>query len=110
MTTVATRKKTGKGQRRARLGPVLPDGSRNLVLTDAKGIRCGYEVREIKADFGRGFALTKFEMEQAPALDRTYHVHLDGANGSSCSCPGGSYRDDCKHAAALRALVARGSL
>lgn len=111
MTKTAAKGKP-KVQRSLRIGPLV-DGVRNLVITDSKGVRCGYTIREIAVDFGRGFQLDKFEMEQAPEDDRRYHVHLDDELGDSCTCKGFLYhRQDkpCKHMAAIKTLVQLGTL
>jgi hypothetical protein len=82
MSTVTKTRKQSKSKRSLRIGNAV-DGVRGLVITDAKGERCGYSLRELPVDFGRGFELTKFEMEQADEDDRTYHVHLDKELGDS---------------------------
>ena len=111
MSTVTKTRKQSKSKRSLRIGPAV-NGVRGLVLTDAKGVRCGYELREIPVDFGRGFQLDKFEMEQADEDDRTYHVHLDKELGDSCTCKGYVFRPDrgCKHLAAVKTLVSLGKV
>lgn len=109
-TLTKTRKQSKpKVQRAVRIGPNL-DGVRLLVITDSKGVRTGYELKELAVDFGRGFEVTKFEMEQAPEDDKTYHVHLDVQLGDSCSCRGGCYTGHCKHIDALNTLVSLGKV
>jgi SWIM zinc finger len=107
--TKTAAKGKGKVQRSLRIGAAV-DGVRGLVITDSKGERCGYSLREIPVDFGRGFQLDKFEMEQAAADDRTYHVHLDAELGDSCTCKGFIYRSKCKHVDAVKTLVALGKV
>jgi hypothetical protein len=108
-TMTKTRKQSkSKVQRSLRVGPLV-DGVRCLVITDTKGERCGYSLREIPVDFGRGFELTKFEMEQADDEDRVYHVNLD-ATDATCTCKGACYTGHCKHSAAVMKLVSLGTI
>src|ERR1700677_4944137 len=109
MATMTQTRKQSKSKRSVRIGAAV-DGVRGLVITDAKGERCGYSLREIPVDFGRGFQLDKFEMEQAPDDDKTYHVHLDAELGDSCTCKGFVYRSKCKHVDAMKTLVALGKV
>jgi hypothetical protein len=110
MTMTKTAKKS-KVQRRVRISATV-NGLRRMVITDAKGVRCGYYLREIPVDFGRGFQLDKFELEQASEDDRQYHVHLDAQLGDSCTCKGYCFRPDrgCKHLDAVRTLISLGKL
>jgi hypothetical protein len=65
-----------------------------------------YVVRELRADFGRGFELVKVGPD--PAL---YHVLLDQEEGRhSCECQGFLRWSRCKHLASLLALAAQGRL
>ena len=107
--TKTAAKGKGKVQRSVRIGAAV-NGVRGLVITDSKGERCGYSLREIPVDFGRGYQLDKFEMEQADENDCTYHVHLDAELGDSCTCKGFCYRSKCKHIDALKTLVALGKV
>ena len=102
-------RKVKTGKRSLRIGNAV-NSVRGLVITDAKGVRCGYSLREIPVDFGRGFQLDKFEMEQAADDDKTYHVHLDAQLGDSCTCRGYVYKSKCKHLDAVKTLVALGKV
>ncbi len=61
-----------------------------------------YDLLEIKADYGRGFELTK-------ADGTVYHVCLDGLC-SSCDCKGCTKHGHCKHVESLTALAAASKL
>ena len=73
-----------------------------LVLTVGK-LTEGYLIREIPADFGRGFEVYKARETT------TYHVHID-AGRVSCTCKGGTYCHKCKHADAVSELIRLGKL
>jgi hypothetical protein len=101
-------------ERHATLGnPVA--GVYPLLLTVAKGQKVekfGYYLSALPCDLGgRAFRLTKVEHQIADGPDH-YDVLIDGAN-HSCECLGHlrhGHKTVCKHAAALRALVAGGKL
>jgi hypothetical protein len=61
-----------------------------------------YDLREIRADYGRGFELTK-------ADGTVYAVNLDGL-ASCCDCKGHTQHGHCKHVDSLTALEAAGRL
>ena len=110
METMTKTTKQGKAkiQRAVRIGEAV-NGVRGMVITDAKGVQCGYWLRELAVDFGRGFELVKFDTEAANE-DGPYHVHLDAQLGDSCTCKGFVHRDKCKHVDALKTLVALGKV
>jgi hypothetical protein len=86
------------------------NGVRALVITQ-DGERCGYFLKELAVDFGRGFEMTKFDCDDgSDASERTYHVHLDAQLGDSCTCKGFTYKSHCKHLDACKKLVALGAL
>jgi hypothetical protein len=64
-----------------------------------------YFLTEIGAAEGRGFELEK--VNDAPTGQPTgrYHVLLAHDGHHTCSCPGGSYRNSCKHIDGLAALL-----
>jgi hypothetical protein len=86
------------------------DGVRTLQLTVGGECAGGFYLREIPADFGRGFQLDKFATD--PGSDPTetrYHLHAE--NGEvACTCKGYVYKDRCKHSDAVRALLELGRL
>jgi hypothetical protein len=98
-----------KDQRAVRIGDAT-NGVRGMTITDAKGVKCGYCLKELTVDFGRGFELTKFDTEEAADGDHVYHVHLDAQLGNSCTCKGFIHRDKCKHLDALRKLIEVGKV
>jgi hypothetical protein len=86
------------------------NGVRTLVIT-RDGERTFYDLREIPADFGRGFRLDK--CAGGTGSDReadSYDVHLDAQLGNSCTCKGWCYKAKCKHVDALAALGKLGKL
>ena len=75
------------------------------------GERCGYMLKEIPVDFGRGFRLEKYAAGTGSDKDEAgYDVHLDEQLGDSCTCKGHTYKGKCKHTDAVRFLVSRGTL
>ena len=108
LTETPKARKVNKGLRSLRIGDAV-NGVRQMVITK-DGERAGYSLREIAVDFGRGFELTKFDMEQANDDDKVYHVHLDAQLGDSCTCKGHIYQNKCKHVDAVKQLVSRGTL
>ena len=84
----------GRGRRRGR--PALTVGKQTTE----------YVVRELRADFGRGFELVKVGPDPA-----VYHVLLDQKEGRhSCECQGFLRWSRCKHLSGLLALAAQGLL
>jgi hypothetical protein len=70
-----------------------------------KYLATDYFLSEIRADWGRAFEVRK------PLPDGTvYHVHLDAELGDSCDCKGHIRWGRCKHASAVKALIAQGRL
>ena len=108
VTETPKSRKVSRSVRSLRISDAI-NGMRTLVIT-RDGDRVFYTLKEIPADFGRGFTLTK--CAAGTGSDReadAYHVNVDGAC-DSCTCKGHTYRDRCKHADALRFLLARGTL
>ena|SRR5437870_3748549 len=106
--TQTTTKGKSKRQRSVRIGNAV-NGVRGLMI-EKDGEKCGYWLKEIAVDFGRGFELTKFDTEEAEDGEHVYHVHLDAQLGDSCTCKGHIYRSKCKHVAAIKTLVALGKV
>jgi hypothetical protein len=77
------------------------NGVRTLTLRVGKQTDA-YDLHEIKADYGRGFELTK-------ADGTVYHANLDG-RASACDCKGHCKHGHCKHVDSLTALEAAGKL
>lgn len=50
-----------------------------------------YFLRKITADFG-----TAYEVERVDGGGEVYHVHTD-RYGTTCDCPGGTYKGKCRH-------------
>jgi hypothetical protein len=110
LTATATRKTTrkpAKVTRTASLGAAC-NGTRALKLTITTGKKIehfGYYLTETGADYGRGFHLEKFGVEQEEGEDRDYDVHLDPAGFDSCSCKGFTRWHHCKHRDVIKMLV-----
>lgn len=66
-----------------------------------------YLVRQIPADFGRGYQLEKLAADLSTA--EVYDINL-ASSESACTCPGHSFHGHCKHVAGLLALEQRGEL
>lgn len=99
---------------------VADNGLIALTITDER-VAKSYWVREIPADFGRGFEFTRFASEVeacgVPEDEREYHVHLDvtedGKRNDSCTCRHGTFRPNakpCRHGAAVLKLRSLGKL
>ena len=109
VTETPKARKVGKSVRSLRISDAV-NGARCLVITQ-DGDRVFYTLREIPADFGRGFRLDK--CAGGTGSDReadSYDVHLDAQLGNSCTCKGWCYRSKCKHVDAAAALVRLGKL
>src|SRR4051812_24960308 len=98
-TLTTTKRKVKESLRSLRIGDPC-NGVRAMVLTQ-DGDRCGYYLRELAVDFGRGFQLDKFDTDEgSDGEERVYHVHLDAQLGDSCDCKGFIYHRHglpCKH-------------
>jgi hypothetical protein len=64
-----------------------------------------YELRRIPTEIG-GVAV---EVKKLTEDKEVYHVHLDGTS-SSCTCPGGTYRNACRHMDMCREAFREGLL
>lgn len=72
----------------------------------------GYWLDRLEHDMGQGFTcvrLTKIARTKAGDGEQPYDVVV-GPDGESCECLGWLKWNHCKHTAAVRCLVARGSL
>lgn len=107
-TRKAARVKAPEPQRYARYWK--PRDATGGILRIARGAEVDlYWVREIRADFGRGFAVEKW------ATGDVYHVCLGGGPGNTdaCDCPHGTYRPNaqpCRHVASIRACLKAGRI
>jgi hypothetical protein len=71
----------------------------------------GYYLQQIPADFGLGFHVEKFGVEQVEGEPTEYDVHIDTErNHHSCTCAGNTYHGHCKHVEAVLALIATGKI
>ncbi len=111
MTQNPKARKVSKSLRSLRIGQAV-NGVRAMVLTQ-DGERCGYYLRELRVDFGRGFRLEKFDTDAgSDENERSYDVHLDAQLGNSCTCKGFLFHrhgKPCKHIAACETLVKLGT-
>jgi hypothetical protein len=112
MTSLATQtrqvKPGKKVTRTASLGAATK-GVRALKLTITTGKKVetfGYYLSEPGADYGRGFRLERFGVEQEEGNDTAYEVNIDPAGFDSCSCKGFTRWARCKHHDCLKTLVA----
>jgi hypothetical protein len=105
-------RKVSKSVRSLRISDPI-NGVRTMVITQ-DGERVFYNLKEIRADFGRGFRLDKCAEGTGSDKDEGgYDVHLDGERDGSCTCKGFTYhrqQKPCKHLAAVQALVRLGKL
>ena len=112
LTQAPRNRKVSKGLRSLRIGEPA-NGVRAMVITQ-DGARCGYFLRELAVDFGRGFELAKFDTDAgSDPTEHTYHVHLDAQAGDSCTCKGFIYHKHgkpCRHIAAVNTLIQLGKL
>lgn len=71
-----------------------------------------YWVKRIHADYGLGFEFKKCPDVIIPYFElETYHVHYDPARQlSTCDCLGGTHHGNCKHQAAIVALIKAGKI
>jgi hypothetical protein len=81
-----------------------PDAYLRLTVD---GVEPHYWLGALPSDYGRAFRLSKPGHED-PACTG-YDVLLDTV-GDSCTCPGHTYHNHCKHVDGLRALEAAGQL
>lgn len=109
MTTATATRKTSKPrtrkpatQRSLRVSKPI-NGVYSLAITDSKGERDAYFLEPIAADWGRAFRFHK--VQPGKGEDAYYDVHADDELGDSCTCPGHTYKDRCKHVAAVRKLI-----
>jgi hypothetical protein len=100
---MSTRRAPVKPVRRCHLSAGEGNSRRILTLFVAKEAFL-YFLAAIACDYGRGFALEKFEGGEV------YHVHFDKDMGDSCTCLGFLRHRHCKHRDALAALMAAGRL
>jgi hypothetical protein len=71
----------------------------------------GYYLQQIPADFGLGFHVEKFGVEQVEGEPAEYDVHIDTERGyHSCTCKGNTYHGHCKHVEATLALLQSGRI
>jgi hypothetical protein len=111
MTTLTATKtqtrKPAKVTRSCSLG-TASNGTRALKLTITTGNKTesfGYYLTETGADYGRGFRLEKFGVEQVEGQDSAYEVSIDPHGFDSCSCKGFTRWAHCKHHEAIKMLV-----
>ncbi len=105
-------KSKAKKERYVRVLGFLSNCSDHLVRIEERGqydsTFSHYYVREIPADFGRGFRWEKFAIEGGD----TYSVNIgDKDHPASCECLGHlhhGHRTVCKHVACTRKLIAEG--
>lgn len=92
--------------RSLRFTPAHDDHAALLTLT-VDGQDMTYTVEELPCEDGEaGFRLTKLDLgDEMP----NYDVRVTGAF-ITCDCPGGTYRDTCRHVDAIRELILRGQL
>jgi hypothetical protein len=95
------------------LSTSLPSGDKLVEICErssptAEGHLTHFYVREIPADFGRGFRWEKFQHQGG----EIYHVNIgDESHPASCECLGHlhhGHRTVCRHVAGSRALIAEG--
>ncbi len=104
-TATKTRKPARKPERSATLG-TMTNGKLLLWLTQDGETR-GYILTPLPSDFGTAYRLGK--ADNGDGHSEEYDVLLHGRE-TSCTCPGHTYRANCKHVDALNALIAAGKL
>ena len=103
--TPRPRKPARKPERTASVS-VMTNSKLALWLSeDGEIVNC-YTLVALKTDFGIAFRLGKAARE---ICDVVYDVLVYG-NESSCTCPGHTYTNHCKHLSAIEALLAAGKL
>lgn len=107
-TMTKTRKESkAKVQRSMKVSKPI-NGIYSLALTDSRGQHDAYFLEPVAADWGRAFKLHK--VLPVPGEDAAYDIHIDDELGDSCTCKGCTYKDHCKHQAAIRKMIELGIL
>ena len=108
MTTTTSARKPRQRRMHERTVKVLVEAAAGNPMVFVRITQDGkpsyYWVGPLPSDFGKGFRFEK------PAPDTDVYDVLLEPTGDSCTCKGHTYRDRCKHADAVRFLLARGTL
>src|SRR5947209_7473199 len=98
MESVATTTRTRKpAPRFLSLAPAAAGPGHLLTLKVGKDVD-NYDLSEIPADDGRGFALVKLSVVPADLDDGdVYHVLVNGPHAGVCDCKGFARHGRCKH-------------
>jgi hypothetical protein len=110
MTTTTRQTKAGQIERRLLLG-IRCNGETFAIVsetlqrkTTSTTTQDAYTLRRIPSDIG-GIAA---EVTKQYADGEVYHVHLDKHLGDSCTCPGGTYKGNCRHLEMVKEGIRRG--
>jgi SWIM zinc finger len=86
---------------------VRPEGDYPAIVRITVGKEhADYFVRQLAADYGRGFAVEKIGLHEN---EPPYHVNIDG-DRKTCECKGFLRHGYCKHSDGIAALIAAGQL